>query len=300
MFAINIYYPKEGKIMAKRLKITPQGYLVIAATAILLIAIIVIICVVSCNGCNNEAEVDPSAGNTTLQPSLGTAEPQQSPQVPPPTSPETPTSKAPTGSENPPATAPATATQPPPATPDMSKVYTEPTSKMKKESVNGKLQKDGVRMRQGPGTNYKILKEDIKEGSSVTVYAEQEGWYFLKLIAVNEYGYIRKDMVKLEKALGAEEAAPTKEPEAPEGTIKGKITASVLVLRKTPERLDNNKLGDYKKGQIVFIHHKVKDSEGNLYYYVTIAGTKTKGYLCVTEAGKTSKMISAEGNVPDK
>lgn len=151
-------------------------------------------------------------------------------------------------------------------------------------------------MRQGPSTNHSVVAQGLKLNSVLTIYAEDNGWYFLKVNALNKYGYIRKDMVKLDKALGGSD-----EVEVPSGALKGKISASKLVLRSVPNLTDDkNKLGDYTKDQVLFIYYKETDSAGNLFYYVQIAGTSTKGYMCARKAGETAYMISCSGTVPDK
>ncbi|MDO4565552.1 MAG: SH3 domain-containing protein [Clostridia bacterium] len=280
----------------KKLKITPQGYLVIAAAAILLIAIIVIICVLSCGGnegATGQLDGSPSPGTSATLPPVSetTVQPDDS------SSPSAETSTSPSAAESTntpsPTTSPTTIpTASPSNDPD---ALSAPTAEMRANAVTGKLAKDNVNMRQGPSTNHAIVASSIRKGTALTVYVLQEGWYFVRIDSLDKYGYIRQDMVSLDRALGSAEQV-----EQPSGTIKGKITASALVLRNTPEIRDDNKNGNYYKDQEVFIFYKEPDSAGNIFYYVQISGTNITGYLCAKEADRSNYMISAEGTVPDK
>ena len=76
--------------------------------------------------------------------------------------------------------------------------YTEPTSKMIKNAVDGTLIKSGVNMRKGPGTNYGLVDSNLKSGTQLTVYLHDGDWYFLKVDKTGKYGYIYEDYVDLD------------------------------------------------------------------------------------------------------
>lgn len=281
----------------KKLKITPQGYLVLAATAVLLIAIIVIICAVSCGSCSGDAGSDVGASTSpSIAPSVSpsnlptSADPSVSPSADTTNQPSVTDTPAP--SDNPQSSSSPTGTQ----TPDPN-VLTEPTSVMKENAVSGKIAKDDVNMRQGPSTSHSIVASSLKNGSTVTVYTEVNGWYFLRVNAINKYGYIRKDLVSLDKALSG---TTTPEATVPDGAIKGTVNVSSMVLRKTAELVDSNKDGNVVKGDIVFVYYKVKDKDGNTFYYVEVAASGKTGFLCAIPKGETSPWIKCSGTVPDK
>ena len=61
----------------------------------------------------------------------------------------------------------------------------------------------------------------------------------------------------------------------PEGTIEGRVSATVVALRSTPDRDNpNNKLGNVENGTTVYIYYKEGD-----FYYVVVGTNKAKGYL---------------------
>lgn len=165
-----------------------------------------------------------------------------------------------------------------------SSVMTTPSADMINSAVGASLSKADVNLRQGPGTEYSILKEGLKKDTKLTVYKEVSGWYFLKVNALNIYGYIRKDMVKLDAAIGT---GATAEPNAPEGTVKGTLNSTV-VLRSAPDQEDTSKIKQFEKGTLVYIEYKEGD-----FYYLQVASTGDKGYM-------KADLIKASGTVPAK
>jgi len=273
--------------MARRYRVTTQGYLVISVFLVIVIAIL-LIAIFSC------APRDPGDVVETPGPTLPTAmtpDPNQATDDPYDTSDpygqqDTPGIDIPTITNTPPA--PEVTNTPMPTVPG--NVMLTPSADMLNRATAGELIKGDVRMRQGPGTDYKVLKEGLKKGSSLTVYAEENGWYFLKLNSDNTYGYIRKDMVKLNGTLGA---AATPEPEAPPDTVRG-ILQSKVVLRSAPTTLDDtNKIKEFYKDQAVYIIYKENGPDGELFYYLQVAGTNYKGYM-------KANLIKASGPVRDK
>ena len=75
----------------------------------------------------------------------------------------------------------------------------------------------------------------------------------------------------------------------PEGTIEGRVNATVVALRTSPDRdSQTNKLGNVENGTTVYIYYKEGD-----FYYVLIGTTKTKGYLW-------AEFVTPNGVVPAK
>ncbi len=92
--------------------------------------------------------------------------------------------------------------------------FTEPTWYMIENAVNGVVSRNGVNMRKGPSTKYGLAGSNIKKGTSVTVYAEDGDWYFLRIDKTGKYGYIYKDYVELEDDYDDDDPTPkpTKRP----------------------------------------------------------------------------------------
>ena len=80
--------------------------------------------------------------------------------------------------------------------------YTKPTESMVKNAAAGIVIAESVNMCKGPGKDYEIVRTDIAKGTEVTLYVEQDGWWFLK--CGDQYGYIKKDYVQKSEALTIE------------------------------------------------------------------------------------------------
>ena len=260
----------------KRLIITREGYLVLAAIGVLLLALIIIAVATKGFGAcsrDEETKTDATPGSSEYYPAptytpKPTAEAELTGVKTP--APETPSSGA---SDSPAPTVPLS---------DDPNALTAPTADMIAGAADGKLIKSGVRMRQGPSTNTTIIANGLKSGTKVTVYAEAEDFYFVLVNEMNKYGYISKQFIKLLTPLGGTSASN----DQPEGTVRGSVT-NTAILRDGPI-LTATKIGQYEVGQIVYVFHQ----EGE-YYYVQIAGTDLKGYLF-------AQFVKPEGTVPQK
>ncbi|MCL2695705.1 MAG: SH3 domain-containing protein [Clostridiales bacterium] len=263
----------------QKLRITQQGYIVLAAILIFIIALAVIL-IVTCSpnrlGENEVADPTPSASPTAdpyapvVTPDLSTYAPAD--ETPDPTPDPTPI---------PTATPPATPSPDP--TPDSSVMQT-PSPEMVEKAVAGALVKGNVNMREGPGKNFKTIATGLKNGSKLTAFAKFDEWYFVKIN--DKYGYILDEFIKLDKALDPEFIFV----ERPEGSIEGAVNASTVVLRSAPNKDDdNNKIRNYPNGTKVFIFYREND-----FYYVLIAGSNNvRGYIW-------AEFVKANGVVPNK
>lgn len=264
--------------MAKRKKliITREGYLVLAAIGVLLLALIIIAVATKGFGACSKgegAQADATPGASEYHPApTNTPKPTQEEEL---TSIETPAPETPSGgaSDSPAPTVPLS---------DDPNALTAPTADMIAGAAEGKLIKSGVRMRQGPSTNTTIIATGLKSGTRVTVYAEDGDFYFVLMNDTKKYGYISKQFIKLLTPLGEAPAGN----DQPEGTVRGSVT-NTAILRDGPV-LTATKLGQYEVGQMVYVFHQ----EGE-YYYVQIAGTDLKGYLF-------AQFVKPEGTVPQK
>ena len=241
----------------KRLKITPQGWLVLAAIVILVAALVIILIVVGdCGGKENAGSNAPAAGETATPDPNATPEPTAEP-TPEPT---------------------AEPTAEPSTEPLAKAVFTEPTADMIAYAVAGTTNVVGATLRAGPGTDFEAIQTRIAEGSTLTIYQDFGQWVFCQVDALQKFGYINRKFVT--PAVGATMYMPTTD--QPAGTFLGTVNANVLTLRSSASTT-SEELNNYYSGQYVYIHYV--DGE---FYYVTCAGSGEKGYM------KTSFVTTAE------
>ena len=284
----------------KKYKITPQGYITIGAAVILLIALIILLSVTNCFGAcsGKEGAVDLPSPTATATP---TAEPASTPLpsstsggllpiITPNVSGAVGASPDVSGTLGTGTATPASVTPSPSPTAEGLKedpnALKKPTNAMVKEAGAGELSGNDVNLRQGPSTKTPIVIQNMKRGTELTLYTTDGDFYFVKVNSAKKYGYVAKKFVKVTKAIGA---GDTKEDlsDQPEDTVLGTITASKLAIREKPST-DAKAIGEYYKDKKVYIYYKEGD-----FYYVKVAGTKTKGYMA-------AKFIKASGEVKSK
>lgn len=284
----------------KKYKITPQGYITIGAAVILLIALIILLSVTNCFGAcsGKEGAVDLPSPTATATP---TAEPASTPLpsstsggllpiITPNVSGAASASPDVSGTLGTGTATPASVTPSPSPTAEGlkedPKALKKPTNAMVKEAGAGELSGNDVNLRQGPSTKTPIVIQNMKRGTELTLYTTDGDFYFVKVNSAKKYGYVAKKFVKVTKAIGA---GDTKEDlsDQPENTVLGTITASKLAIREKPST-DAKAIGEYYKDKKVYIYYKEGD-----FYYVKVAGTKTKGYMA-------AKFIKASGEVKSK
>lgn len=259
----------------------------LSAIGVLLIAII-ILTVVGVSRCkkNDDRTVDPNAQTSaepveSAEPSI---EPSETPEENTPDPLETPDpdntadpNTSATPDETPSSGGPsaivintpgsATTSLAPGATPTATPnpYYTTPSSAMKRNAQKGYVSADSVNMRATPSKNGKLVKSKIAKNTAVTLYVEQEGWWFLK--CDDKYGYIKSDYV-------TKGSAPTS---AASGDQTGKVVVSKIALRKSADN-KSECIKEYESGETVTIIKTEKDSSGKSWYYVKTSDGK-KGYM---------------------
>ncbi|MBQ6078074.1 MAG: SH3 domain-containing protein [Clostridia bacterium] len=273
--------------MAKKtIKPTPAGILFLSAIAVLVIALITVVIVLVSNCNKNKSPNRPVATPTA------TIEAEASPSLKPteiPTPDPSLNPINPTDSENPDETPdpnnssgpvintpPADGTANPSAT---AGYLTEPTSSMKRNAKDGYVSGDKVNMRKGPGTNYDKVKSDIAKGTEVTMYTEQNGWWFVK--CDGKYGYIKKDYVKQGTYSGTTGGEVS-------GTVNVSAT-SKIALRKDASK-ESQCIKEYARGEAVTIYYKSKDGK---WYYVKVNSDGKKGWMY-------AEYVKANGKVGTK
>ncbi len=311
----------RGITMAKlKFKPTPAGILFLSAIGVLLIAII-ILTVVGISRCKktNPVDVPEKTANGTPEESI---EPEFSflplttpnENTPDPNTSADPNASAdPNNTANPntsadpnasaqagtsggpgpivittPGNAQTSASPGASATPSPSpKYYTAPTSHMKKHAQKGHVTADGVNMRKTPNAKTgTIVKSKIAKNTALTLYVEQEGWWFVK--CGDKYGYIKKDYVA--KGAAPKTPAPTKIP-IKEGEARGKVRASVIALRKSPDE-SSDCIKQYYSGEQLVIYFYVHDSAGRKWYNVKTSDGK-KGYMFAAYVTITEGTVGA-------
>ena len=276
--------------MAKKLKFkpTPAGIMFLSAIGVLLIAII-ILTIVGVNRCKkNDPTRDPSTVTETDPSADPSIEPSESPDVNTPEPAETvdpddttepdpsadPDETPSSGETNGPGpiviTTPGTGTTSlspgATATATPNPYYTTPTSAMKKNAQKGYVNAESVNMRATPNAKTgKIVKSKIAKNTAVTLYVEQEGWWFLK--CGDKYGYIKSDYI-------SKGTAPSS---AASGEQTGKVVVSKIALRKAADG-KSECIKEYENGTAVTIIKSEKDSSGKTWYYVKTPDGK-KGYM---------------------
>ena len=296
--------------MAKKIKFkpTPAGIMFLSAIAVLIIAIIVL-AVLAARSCSAKKttpdESDPSAV-ASLEP-IDSTEPSVAPidsteptgsldpiSTPGDTDPGNTASADPGTTGNPgdatvppvvvntPTSgtdAPATGSAAPTATPGPT-YYTKPTDTMKRNAQKGYVSHDKVNMRKEPNTKAALVMEKLPKNTALTLYVEQEGWWFVK--CGDKYGYIKKDYVAKGTA-----------PEAPAGKeAAGKVVASTIALRKSADK-NSVCIKQYSSGETLTIYYYKKDTSGRKWYYVKTSDGKTgfmfAEYIKITNGVKVSE-----------
>lgn len=236
------------------LRVTPLGYLVLfLIVAVMLVGVYFVIWSMSGGRQNAQGNLSSGATAVTPTPSLApTAVATDAPTTAPTSAP------AETGA---PTEAPKATKLPAVKTPSPAQVQ---------GAIDGELMNNGVVLRDGPSGNYdKLAKYD--SGTKMKIYAAEGDYYFVQIVSDSKYGYMAKKFVQKNGLLAGETATPA--PNAPEGTVLGEVTSSVVALRNVPSTENNTPFGQIEKGVRVYVY-----SETNGFYYVEVAATGTKGY----------------------
>jgi uncharacterized protein YgiM (DUF1202 family) len=168
--------------------------------------------------------------------------------------------------------------------------YTSPTSHMKRHAQKGYVKADGVNMRKTPNAKTgALVKSKIAKNTALTLYVEQEGWWFVQ--CGDKYGYIKKDYVA--KGNPPKTAAPSAS--ATSKPVTGKVnlrsSTSVAALRHSADK--NSKcIKEYSNGAKMTVYYYVKGSDGYKWYYVKMEDGKS-GYM-------RSDLVSVSGKVGSK
>lgn len=257
----------------RRFRLKPAGYAVLGVLLLVIGLCIYAIVRAIVGGPDGDNEVLLPETVATETPELmqntQTPVPEQTPS---PTPVPTPIVQTPT---------PVIYTQAPTNTPKPQATARVPSSSEKKNAKVGTLQNDGVNLRFGPSTDYERIGSYDK-GATMQVYDTDGDFYFVKMDKDEKVGFIATKFVVV-----TDTAEVTIPPEVPTDAVGGKVTASVVALRKGPNKTDAT-ITELKKGDVLFVYYKVGD-----FYYVEVASTGKKGFAF-------ADYVDAEGTVPVK
>lgn len=244
----------------KRLRITPQGWLVLAAIVILIAALIIILIVLNQDGCaaKETGPGDPPTSDaTTPDPNASSAPTQEPTEVP---------TQAPT--------------EAPTIEPLSKQVFTEPTAEMISYAVAGTTNVVGATLRSGPGTDFAAVETRIANGSALTIYQDFGQWVFCQVDALQKFGYINRKFVTPANAM----YMPTTD--QPPETYIGTINVNNTLTLRSAASTTSEEVNNYYSGQVVYIHYISGE-----FYYVTCAGSGETGYMA-------SKYITTSDVIP--
>ncbi|NMD70584.1 SH3 domain-containing protein [Bacillus sp. DNRA2] len=117
------------------------------------------------------------------------------------------------------------------------------TSKVTKGS-SGVATTDGLRVRSGPGTNYKVL-DTLKNGTTIEVADTSDNW--IKVSYSGGQGWVSKDYVKLTTDAKQQDKPPKKDSSIKQEKGYGTVTASILYVRSKGS-LDGTIIGKVHQG----------------------------------------------------
>ncbi len=168
----------------------------------------------------------------------------------------------------------------PTPTPTPVLVSRTPTPEEEMGAVEGRLRTSGVNLRAGPSTNDKILGTGFSKGTKLKVYAIENGFYYVKIIAKNLHGYIAVQFVE------AEGITPVPiETVVPTGAIGGFVNATSAMLRNGPSK-EYSGVRELPRDTMLYVFF-ITDN----WYYLQVAATGETGYI-------RSDLVAVEKEAP--
>ena len=164
-------------------------------------------------------------------------------------------------------------------TPSPAFVSRTPSPEEEANAQIGTLSTGGVNLRAGPSTNDKILGTGFSRGTKLKVYAMEQGFYFVKIISKNVYGYIAAQFVSVEgiTPVPIETVVPT-------GATGGYVSASKAMMRRGPSK-DYGAIKELAKNTMLYVYFIADD-----WYYCENAESGEKGYI-------RSDLVATNGEV---
>ena len=282
-----------GNARRKKLKLTPFGYMVLAALILLVLVAVVMISryggkasvakegEISGSGDPLGVSMDATQEENALDNFISGASADEQLQRPEQNAMVIVTTKAPTPTISLETTPCPVAGQPTPS-PTPALYSRTPSPEEEAGAVIGKLNTGGVNLRAGASKYDKILGTGFTKGTKVKVFAVQNSFYFVQIVATGDYGFIACDFINVDGI--------TPEPQmtsVPQGAVGGSVCATKAMLRNGPAK-DYNGLGEYRRNTLLYIYY-VTDG----WYYVEVAKTGEKGYM-------RTDLVAAENVVPER
>ena len=274
----------------KRIRLTPFGYLVVAASVVV---ILIAVCLIakaagkkrlsnsSVDGSGNplnsaagELNTDPGALDRIINvASAATNEP---------TAPATPT-PVPTPVPTPTIYFAAATVKPgdPTPSPSPARYSRTPTPEELAVAMDGKLSTGGVNLRAGPSKNDAIIGTGYAKGTRLKVYSLQNDFYFVQIVAKEMYGFISAKFVSVE-GINSEPVMTV----IPENAVAGYISASKAMLRTGPGT-DNAGIREIRRNTSLYVYYTIDGWD-----YVEVAQTGEAGFV-------KADFVTTNGPVPE-
>ena len=263
----------------KRIRLTPFGYLVVAVLfAAILFAIVLIIKLTgdsasgkeSLSGSGNPLNAENPVFAESPEPSDGSVFSEFISSASAATNdPATPT-PSPTAVPTPTIYIPETTYLPgdPTPSPTPAKFSRTPSPEELAGAMDGTLSTGNVNLRAGPSTNDDIIGTGFGKGTKLKVYALENDFYFVQIIAMGKYGFVSSKFVSV--------SGMTPEPfqmNVPENAVGGYISASKAMLRTGPGT-DYSGIRVIRRNTSLYIYYQ---QDG--WAYVEVAQTGEAGYV---------------------
>ncbi|MBQ6425882.1 MAG: SH3 domain-containing protein [Clostridia bacterium] len=262
----------------KRIRLTPFGYLVVAAS---FVAILIAVCLIAkavgkkrlssstVDGSGNPLHSQAGESINSEPGALDGIINAASAATNEPTGPATPT-PVPTPAPTPTIYFAAATVKPgdPTPSPSPARYSRTPTPDELNSAMDGKLSTGGVNLRAGPSKNDAIIGTGYAKGTRLKVYSLQNDFYFVQIVAKEMYGFVSAKFVSVD-GMNPEPIMTI----VPENAVGGYISASKAMLRTGPGT-DNSGIREIRRNTPLYVYYSMDG-----WYYVEVAQTGEAGYV---------------------
>ena len=267
-----------GSTRRKRIRLTPFGYLVVAASFVVILIAVCLILKAAGKKHLSSSTVDGSGNplNSEAGESLNT-EPgaldgiisAASAATNEPTAPATPT-PVPTPAPTPTIYFAAATVKPgdPTPSPSPARYSRTPTPDELAGAMDGKLSTGGVNLRAGPSKNDAIIGTGYAKGTRLKVYSLENDFYFVQIVAKEMYGFVSSKFVSVE-GMNPDPIMTI----IPANAVGGYISASKAMLRTGPGT-DNAGIREIRRNTSLYVYFTIDGWD-----YVEVAQTGEAGYV---------------------
>lgn len=237
----------------RRMRITPRGYVILGALALivcLVIFLLIRICIVYFNLDEKKKPAVKPAGDVPAA-TAAAPEPDDAAVTPGFTPSPTPT-----------------------ASPALASTGARlPTPEEEAGAVEGIIRTSNIAMRKGAGKDFDIVRK-YNVGERLLVYAVENEYSLVRVLSDDRCGFIATEFITKFGLLPDEAASCTPVPAAVDGAIMGLVNVDELSLRSVPAKKGNTPIGVCKNHDLVWVYLQTGE-----FYYVQCAATGQKGYV---------------------